>query len=160
MLEKAAHAPVIVTSQLSSLMATAHPSWPLSCRCASTQARAHVSSCRDSSSPSPSPIYVTFKVLQLANALRKKVTRTHRTRQASSNKAVTSSTTPEDFCQGFEKYAAAEIDKYLGRKTRHPIGTKSGIKETTHSFPTVAAAGRQGEKGVDGYVLHDMTVNG
>lgn len=68
---------------------------------------------------SPPSLYVTFKVLQLLNTFRKRVkTRVHTTqsrRRRQASKKVT-----EDFCQGFERQAFEEIDRYLGRKTAYP----------------------------------------
>lgn len=155
--EKATHA-LLTVVRSPSLMAV-RPSLS----CASTQARAPASSSRDSS-PSPLPssyvessssIYVTFKVLQLVSALRKKVTRKQRARQASSKKPTSGKITSDDFCQGFDKYAAAEIDKYLGRKTRHPVWKKSGTTaHSTGSCPPVAIQERQAVRGTDEYVSY------
>jgi len=76
----------------------------------------HSSSLPPSTLESPS-IYVTFKVLQLVNAFRKRITRKHTAR---TTKKVSSRNTRDSFCQGFERQAFAEIDTYLGRKRRHP----------------------------------------
>ena len=137
-------------------------SWPLSPPVPSHTC-AHVSSFRDpshskSSSPSSpstseSPsIYVTFKVLQLVNAFRRRVTRKH-TAQAS--KEVSSrNTTAEDFCQDFERQAFDEIDTYLGRKTRRPLSKrpKAG-RQTASPYHTSSTKDEHVRKSTERYVL-------
>lgn len=125
--------------------------------CASSCATVSVSSFRDNPSPSPShssldspSIYVTFKVLQLVHAFRRRVTRKHREQAAS--KKVSSA---RDFCQDFERRAYEQIDCYLGRKTRRPLKRRPrAIRNAKGLCHTVATRDTEEEprKDIDRYV--------
>lgn len=143
-----------------------HSSIMASLSCASTQPCAHVSSFRDSShsksssSHSPSTlespsIYATFKVLQLVNAFRKKVTRKH-TAQAKTKKVSSRDTiTADDFCQDFERQAFEDIDRYLGRKTRNRRERKPRkvTEDTARPCCAVDFGDVPAEKSIERYVL-------
>ena len=88
---------------------------------------------------------MTFKVLQLVNAFRKRVTRKHRD-QAASKKVSPA----QDFCQDFELQAFDEIDRYLGRRTRHP----KTAKHTSKTYRSVATKDKAAGKCIEWYVLH------
>jgi hypothetical protein len=65
-----------------------------------------------SSSPSPtSSLYLAVKVRSLVNAFRKRANRRSQTARRKADDA--------SFCRDIEREAYLEIDRYLGRKSRH-----------------------------------------
>lgn len=117
---------------------------------------------KDSSSPlsatleSPS-VYVTFKVLHLVNAFRKRLTRKH---TAQRTKRVSSKNIPDDFCRDFERQAFEEIDRYLGRKTSFPsnkrqtsYASKVPTVDWARATSNVATKGLSARQNIDRYVL-------
>lgn len=139
----------LLSPRTPSLAMASHSS--LSCESAQAEC-AHVPSFCESCSPSPessspftleSPsIYATFKVLQLVNAFRRKITRKH-SAQASTKKLCGKQTSAEDFCQDFERQAFEEIDRYLGRKTR---GRSSKPRKPTAFATGTKPAGKSIER--------------
>jgi hypothetical protein len=72
-----------------------------------------------SSSPSPtSSLYLAVRVRSLVNVLRKRVNRRSQTGRGKADDA--------SFCRDIEREAYLEIDRYLGRKSRHNSAGKSG----------------------------------
>ena len=70
-----------------------------------------------SSSPSPkSSLYLAVKVRSLVNAFRKRANRRSQTARRRADDA--------SFCRDIEREAYLEIDRYLGRKSRHHNGGK------------------------------------
>lgn len=72
-----------------------------------------------SSSPTPS-LYVTFKVLRLINSLRKRVQDTAHQPRLKKVSTRPSRTSRSELRQAIERETCAEIDRYLGRKVKHP----------------------------------------
>ncbi|KAK5170403.1 uncharacterized protein LTR77_004991 [Saxophila tyrrhenica] len=98
------------------------------------------------SSSSPS-LYVTFKVLRLLDTFRTRVRK--RVRSDRRVKKATSKRTTKAFCQGLERQAFEEIDRYLGRKTtersrkRSYPANEGGEKLGEGKRATVVTAGEQ-----------------
>lgn len=119
---------------------------------------AYVSSFREpshSSSPSPNAsetpsIYVTFKVLQLVNSFRSRVTRKLAPKKVYARKEKTTAQA-QDFCQDFERQAFDEIDRYLGRKTRRPSSKRPKVTEDTRPSHFAGAKEPQEGKSIDRY---------
>lgn len=83
-----------------------------------------------STSSSPSPFLLTLRIVRLVNTFRKRAkTRVH----ARHPKKETSAKVRRDFCQAFERQAFDEIDRYLGRKTAHPL--RKGRKDGGYGSP-------------------------
>ena len=90
-----------------------------------------------SSSPSPtSSLYLAVKVRSLVNAFRKRANRRSQTARRKADDA--------SFCRDIEREAYLEIDRYLGRKSRHNNAGKAreGVKKVVAVQDGVARVDR------------------
>jgi hypothetical protein len=71
----------------------------------------------NSSSPSPPSLYVTFRVLSIVNAFRKRIAKIAAAKNTKTRKVKIHSRTRKDYCSELERQAYDEVDRYLGRKT-------------------------------------------